>query len=70
MTTFLAVYRGMTVAEAKMIAVTADPNLVSMVATHLLEDEQQEADPVVTAIDLGRRAALRLIHREASHVDE
>jgi hypothetical protein len=36
MTTFLALYCGRTVAEAKMVAVTADPVLVATVAAHLL----------------------------------
>jgi hypothetical protein len=37
MTSFVAVYRGQTVGEAKLIAVSADPNLVAEVSSRLLE---------------------------------
>ena len=65
MTTFLAVYRGKTVDDAKMVAVTADPTLVTIVATHLLDTPQSNDDPVLTALDRGRKQALRLITRES-----
>ena len=68
MTTFLALYRGKTIGDAKMVAVTADPQLVATVATHLLETPQpQDADPVITTLERGRRGALRLIKQEADH---
>jgi hypothetical protein len=68
MTTFLALYRGRTVAEAKMVAVTADPALVATVAAHLLDTPPpQDEDPVVTTLEQGRRAALRLIKQEAGN---
>jgi hypothetical protein len=66
MTTFLALYRGKTVAEAKMVAVTADSTLVATVAAHLLDTPPpQDEDPVVTRLERGRRAALRLIRQES-----
>jgi len=65
MTTFLAVYRGKTVDDAKMVAVTADPTLVTLVATQLLDTQQSNDDPVLTALDRGRTRALRLIKRES-----
>jgi hypothetical protein len=68
MTTFLALYPGKTIGDAKMVAVTADPQLVATVATHLLGTPQpQGEDPVVTTLERGRRAALRLIKQEAAH---
>lgn len=69
MTTFLALYRGKTVAEATMVAVTADPDLVTLVATRLLAvpPADDTTDPVVTSLEHGRRAALRLIKREGIH---
>ena len=71
MTTFLALYRGATVADAKMVAVTADPALVATVAAHLLAIPQhQDTDPVITTLERGRRAALRLIQQEGSHAEE
>lgn len=70
MTTFLALYRGKTVAEAKMVAVTADPELVAAVAAHLLDTPHpQGEDPVITTLEQGRRAALQLIQREIVHVE-
>lgn len=71
MTTFLALYRGKTVADAQMVAVSADPALVDLVATHLLDmpPTDDTADPVVTTLERGRRAALRLIKREAGHAE-
>ncbi len=70
MTTFLALYRGKTIAEAKMVAVTADPELVAIVATHLLDTPQpHDADPVITTLERGRHGALRLIQREAAHAE-
>ena len=65
MTTFLALYRGKTIAEAKMVAVTADPCLVADVVDRLLQHPpMDEDDPVVRAIEYGRVTALRLIKRE------
>jgi hypothetical protein len=70
MTTFLALYRGTTIGDARMVAVTADPELVAAVATHLLDTPQpHDADPVITALQHGRRGALRLIHRETTHAE-
>jgi hypothetical protein len=69
MTTFLALYRGRTVAEAKMVAVTADPTLVATVAAHLLDTPPpQGEDRVVETLERGRRAALRLIRQESRSV--
>jgi hypothetical protein len=67
MSTFLVLYRGKTIADAQMVAVTADPTLVAAVATHLLlTPEPLDSDPVLTTLERGRRGALRLIKQEAS----
>ena len=66
MPTFLAIYRGQTVAEAKLVAVSADPTLVADVSNRLLRNQTDaHEDPVIASIERGRRAALRLIRREA-----
>ena len=66
MTTFVALYRGETVASARLVAVTADPALVADVSSRLLRIPPGETqDPVVGSLECGRRAALRLIHKEA-----
>ncbi|MDP9374280.1 MAG: hypothetical protein M3Q65_17855 [Chloroflexota bacterium] len=66
MSTFLALYRGDTIAQAKLVAVSADPAVVSTFAQQLLRsaDDNEEDDPVVASIARGRRHALRLISRE------
>ena len=67
MTTFLALYRGQTVAEAQLVAVTADPTLVADFSTRLLTAQAEKAtDPVIEKLEEGRRSALRLIRREAT----
>ncbi len=66
MTSFVAIYRGQSVAEARLIAVSADPNLVSDVSIRLLQNTPAfNQDPVIETFENGRRAALRLIEREA-----
>ena len=65
MTTFLALYRGKTIGDAKMVAVTADPELVAAVATYLLSAPQHQEDPVIISLERGKRAALRLITQES-----
>ena len=66
MTTFIALYRGRTVGEARLIGVSAEPELVSLAAAQMLSsanDEQDESDrdPVLNALGGGRRQALKLI---------
>ncbi len=69
MTTFLALYRGQTVTNAQVVAVTSDPELVGMVAQTLLEHEddtdETDRDPILEALYSGRRNALRLVHGAA-----
>lgn len=67
MRTFLAIYRGATIAEAELIAVSADPSLVTEVATRLLRDgDLPDIDPVLRAKRRGTRAALRFVRRQAT----
>jgi hypothetical protein len=66
MTTFVALYRGQTIAEARLIAVSADPALVSEVSAHLLDASVSTEDPVIRRLEHGRVAALQLLKREAS----
>lgn len=68
MTTFLALYRGDSIAEAKLVAVSADPSLITFVANQLLTpDPYSEVDPVRDALEHGQRVALRLIKQEVNH---
>lgn len=65
-TSFVAYYRGATVATARLIAMSSDQALVADVASRMLaERDRPESDPVLAGLERGRRAALRLIEREA-----
>lgn len=66
MTNFIALYHGETIGSAKIIGVSANPDLVAEFATRLLQHhEKPEGDPVIRSLDGGRRQALRLIAEEA-----
>ena len=71
MTTFVALYRGDTIAGARLIALSADPTLVADVSGRLLQERTAAmADPVVEQVERGRKAALRLIKQEATNATE
>ncbi len=66
MASFLALYRGETINSAKMVAVTAEPEVVADFAGRLLgEPEELEPDAVLYELEQGRRRALRLVKDEA-----
>jgi hypothetical protein len=60
MDSFVALYRGPTVSEARLVAASGDPALVAEVASRLLA-QARDPDPVLAPIDAGRRQALRLV---------
>jgi len=65
-TTFIALYRGQTVGEARIIAVSAEPSLVADVSSRILSQQADEDhDPVIRSVEEGRRRALHLIERQA-----
>jgi hypothetical protein len=64
MSTFLALYRGATVGDARLVAVTADTLLVAEFAEKLLVSIPEEKDAVVRSIENGRRGALRAVVSE------
>lgn len=65
MTTFIAIYRGDTVADAKLIAVSADPELVSRIAFSLSKQENDfSGDDVLDTLESARRRALEFIQKE------
>ncbi len=67
MTSFLALYRGESIAGAKIVAVTAEPGLVRDFAGRLLDGpadgpaDEMHPDPVLEELEQGRRRALRLV---------
>ena len=70
MTTFVAVYRGQTIAEAKLVAVSADPELVAYVVNELLQKNVEIDDPVINEFEGGRKSALKLIKKEVDKSGE
>ena len=67
-TSFVAIYRGLSVSDARLIAVSADPQLVADVSSRILQDDRadEEPDPVIAPINRARRRALSLVHKEAN----
>lgn len=71
MATILAVYRGDSIASARLIAATSDPDIVGDVATRLLcglepGEGEDSPDTALMYLERGRRQALRRILEEAS----
>ena len=68
MSTFVALYRGGTVAEAQLVAVSAQEELVVLVAEHLLKSQVPtpavSADPVLRSLAEARTATLVRIASE------
>ncbi len=65
---FVCLYRGESVSEAKLVAVSSDPGLIRDVAGRLLgeaSDQFASPDPVIISITEGKKRALRHILREA-----
>ena len=69
---FLALYRGPTVPQAKLVAVSADPRVIADFVARLLREEPPptDDDPVLSAVERGRRRGLRLIAREGEGDDD
>jgi hypothetical protein len=63
MHTFVALYHGQSVSEARLVCASGDPALAAYVAARLLEKPAEEND-VLAPIDAGRRQALRLVLAE------
>jgi hypothetical protein len=61
--TFIALYRGNSIGEARLIAASADPDLIQMATRHMLHEQNADHpdDPITEALQEGRRKALRLI---------
>jgi hypothetical protein len=66
MTSFLALYRGESIAGAKIVAVTTEPQLVRNFAAQMLVRPEEESDPVLVELVNGRRRALELVRSRTS----
>jgi hypothetical protein len=67
MATFLALYRGDTIADAKLVTACADPTIVADFARRLLP-AALPSDPVLLEVERGRRRALRVIIHESEEI--
>ncbi len=66
MTNFIALYRGRTVADAELVAVSAEPGVVARFFEELLgESPEYEENPGAAPL-MHRRMALRPVGNEAS----
>jgi hypothetical protein len=69
MVTFLALYRGSTIAEAQLVSVSTDQNLVSQVVEYLLADphhsQAPQRDPVLRTLKEAENEALNQILEDA-----
>ena len=64
MISFLALYRGNTLDNAKLVAVSTNGEIIGAFAERLLDEQNSEADFALRALQDGKRQALRLIKRE------
>ena len=63
---FLALYAGARPATARMIAITADEDIVERFAREMVsQPRQRDEDPVLDALEDGRHQALRMVANEA-----
>jgi len=69
MSTFLALYRGATVGDARLVAVTAEPSLVTEFVEKLLGTMPEENDAVLRNVEHGRCQALRAVVSEICDVE-
>ena len=69
---FVALYRGKTISDARLVATCVDPAIIKLVTQNILgavERDAADGDPVIREIASGRRKALRLIQKEKRHAD-
>ena len=66
MLTYVAIFRGEEADDARMIAVSSDPQIVAEFADRIAADPRySSADPAIQELHRGRLRALRVIAREA-----
>jgi len=59
---FIAIYAGTSISDARLLAASGDEDLVEIVAARLLQRwPPEDPDPVSAALKVGRREALRLV---------
>lgn len=66
MTNFIALYRGRTLNDARLIALSSDPALISDFTTRLVSEPLREDDPALRELNKGRRRALKIVQKESN----
>ena len=65
MVSFLTLYRGRTLEDAQLVAISTNDRIIKDFAERLLrERDNDEPDPALNAIHQGKRHALRIIKKE------
>ena len=65
MVSFLTLYRGRTLEDAQLVAISTNDRIIKDFAERLLrERDNDEPDPALKAIRQGKRHALRIIKKE------
>jgi hypothetical protein len=67
MPNFVALYRGDTISEARMVAASCDPTIVATLTRLMLQTAPDVTDEVFASLEQGKRRALRLVRKEAQH---
>jgi hypothetical protein len=67
MTNFIALYRGQTLNDARLIALSSDPQIIGDFATRLIGEPFREKDPALRELNKGRRKALRVVFQETEN---
>jgi hypothetical protein len=68
MANFIALYRGRTLNDARLIAISSDPTIISDFTTRLISEPLREEDSALRELGKGRRRALKIVQEE-SHLD-
>ena len=58
---FLTLYRGRTLEDAQLVAISTNDRIIKDFADRLLQERDDEPDPALSAIRQGKRHALRII---------
>lgn len=67
MVSYIALYRGRTLATAELVAVSNDSKLIAYISGKLLRERAaDESDPAIAALTAGRRRALELVRDEVT----
>ncbi len=64
MISYVALYRGDTLADSQLVAVSNAPRVVRRVAEDPLASQSPDPDPICAAVTTGKRRALEIISDE------